>query len=150
MSDNKFDPEMIRQLAKLLDETNLNEIEYKVGDIKIKVGRQNNEPQFITTSSPNLALSEKNHSSKSSKDVFFEAIGSIKSPMVGNVYLSPEPGSPAFIKEGDLVKKDQTLLIIEAMKVMNTIKAPKDGVIKKILVENSDPVEFDEVLIIID
>ena len=75
--------------------------------------------------------------------------GAVKSPMVGNVYFSSEPGSPPFVQEGDVVEVGQTLLIIEAMKVMNPIKAPRAGKISKILVKDGNPVEFDEVLMII-
>lgn len=76
--------------------------------------------------------------------------GAIKSPMVGNVYLSPAPGSDVFVRVGDSVKAGDSVLIIEAMKVMNQIKATKDGVVKDILVQDSDPVEFDQVLVIIE
>ena len=76
--------------------------------------------------------------------------GAVKSPMVGTVYEGPEPGAPAFIKEGDTVKKGQTLFIVEAMKVMNPIASTLDGTVTKILVQNAQPVEFDQALVIIE
>jgi acetyl-CoA carboxylase biotin carboxyl carrier protein len=76
--------------------------------------------------------------------------GAVKSPMVGTVYEGPEPGAPAFVKEGDTVKKGQTLFIVEAMKVMNPIASTLDGTVTKILVQNAQPVEFDQALVIIE
>ena len=72
------------------------------------------------------------------------------SPMVGTAYISPEPGAPAFVEEGNTVKKGQTLLIVEAMKVMNPITAPQDGTVSKIMVKNAQPIEFGEVLVVIE
>ena len=72
------------------------------------------------------------------------------SPMVGTAYISPEPGAPAFVEEGNTVKKGQTLLIVEAMKVMNPITAPRDGTVSKIMVKNAQPIEFGEVLVVIE
>ena len=79
-----------------------------------------------------------------------DTAGAIKSPMVGTVYLAPEPGAADFVKVGDSVKEGQTLLIVEAMKVMNPITAPADGTVSKVLVQNAQPVEFGEALVIIE
>lgn len=147
-----FDADLVRQLAELLNETDLNEIEYEVNDHRIRVVRHRQE---VVVPTPSLAAVTAAKSASAPEPVadvdgFSVHPGALKSPMVGNVYVSPEPEAPAFVSEGDTVTQGQTLFIIEAMKVMNPIKAPKSGKIKKIFVENAQPVEFDEVLLIIE
>jgi acetyl-CoA carboxylase biotin carboxyl carrier protein len=146
--------EAIRQLAEILQETDLSEIEYEDEGCRIRVARTLAAAAFVPSapSSVSGATFHTPASSPSSVEMTPppETGEKITSPIVGMAYRSPEPGSPPFIKEGDTVSKGQTLLIIEAMKVMNPLKAPRDGVIKKILVQDSQPVEFSEVLMIME
>ncbi len=144
---NKFDLDIdaIRTLAKLLDETGLSEIEYAEGDRKIRVGlapATTHVAAPLPTATPVAAAVAPGKTEPSGTPV--------PSPMVGTVYLSPSPGAAAFIKVGDKVKQGDTLLIIEAMKVMNPIKAPKAGVVSQIVVEDTKPVEFGETLVVIE
>jgi acetyl-CoA carboxylase biotin carboxyl carrier protein len=144
----------VRQLARILTDTGLSEIEYETEFGRIRVGRTvsvdqtNFSPlptsQNIQTKTPHF------DQPKPEKIGPLQHPGAIKSPMVGTVYLSPEPGSPNFVKKGDIVQKGQTLLIVEAMKVMNPIKAIKSGTVLEICVEDSSPVEFNEPLIVIE
>tara|TARA_B100000965_G_scaffold351524_1_gene326168 strand:- start:1044 stop:1487 length:444 start_codon:yes stop_codon:yes gene_type:complete len=144
-----FDKDLIISLSKLLEETGLSEIEIENKDVgRIKVAK-NLFNSNILTSSPNYTndnlVAEKEDSSEQ-KDLS----NAISSPMVGTIYLKPDPESEPFVNEGDKVKKGDTLLIIEAMKTMNNIPADKDGVIKKVLVENEQPIQFGDPLVIIE
>ena len=132
----------------MLEELNLSEIQIENDKIgKVKVARHNYQPQ-ITNVSTNQ---EKTDNDVENKNIINEDDENIvKSPMVGTIYLQPDPDSDPFIKIGDKVKKGQTLLIVEAMKTMNDIVADKNGVIKEILVKNEQPVQFDDPLIIIE
>jgi len=144
------DTGLVRELAQLLADTGLTEIEVEDGDRKIKVSRQNAVQSFASyapavPAPANAAVpspSEAPAAPAVSKDA-------VKSPMVGTVYLAAEPGAPDFITVGKTVKAGDTLVIIEAMKVMNPITAPKAGTVAAILVENSQPVEFDQPLVVI-
>ena len=146
MSD--IDEDLIISLSKLLDKTGLSEIEIEnkiVG--RVKVAKNNYQSTIAMAadlnkqdSNPSINNSEENNEIKNA----------VLSPMVGTIYLRPDPESPTFINEGDKVKKGQTLLIIEAMKTMNNISAESDGTVKKILVENEQPIQFDEPLLIIE
>ena len=144
-----FDKDLIISLSKLLEETGLSEIEIEnknVGRIKVAKNLFNSN---ILTSSPNNIndnLVAKKEDNSEQKDLS----NAISSPMVGTIYLKPDPESEPFISEGDKVKKGDTLLIIEAMKTMNNIPADKDGVIKKVLVENEQPIQFGDPLVIIE
>ncbi len=143
------DDDSVRGLAKLLEETGLTEIEYQVGDHRIRVARGNAAVVSHTISAPSHPVSAP--AQEASPTEAPAAQGEvIKSPMVGTVYLSAEPGSAPFVKAGDSIKKGDTLLIIEAMKVMNPIRAPRDGKILSISIENAKPVEFDEPLVILE
>jgi acetyl-CoA carboxylase biotin carboxyl carrier protein len=153
MAKFEMDTDFIRKLAAILEETNLGEIELADGERKIRVARPA-AAQFTmaapmaapvgpAAAGPSLAATSP------SGDLGKHA-GAVKSPMVGTAYLSPEPGKPVFVQVGDKVTAGQTLLIIEAMKTFNPIKAPKAGVITQVLVENARPVEFAEVLMIIE
>ncbi|MDI9640477.1 acetyl-CoA carboxylase biotin carboxyl carrier protein subunit [Geitlerinema splendidum] len=141
------DDDSVRGLAKLLEETGLTEIEYQVGTHRIRVVRSNVSVVSHAVPAPSHSASVKETSPMETPIVQGETV---KSPMVGTVYLSAEPGAAAFIKTGDLVKKGDTLLIIEAMKVMNPIRAPRDGKVLSICIENAKPVEFDEPLLILE
>ena len=144
-----FDKDLIISLSKLLEETGLSEIEIENKDVgRIKVAK-NLFNSNIITSSPNNTndnLVAKKEDSSEQKDLS----NAVSSPMVGTIYLKPDPESEPFVNEGDKVKKGDTLLIIEAMKTMNNIPADKDGVIKKVLVENEQPIQFGDPLVIIE
>ena len=144
-----FDKDLIISLSKLLEETGLSEIEIENKDVgRIKVAK-NLFNSNILTSSPNNTndnLVAKKEDSSEQKDLS----NAVSSPMVGTIYLKPDPESEPFVNEGDKVKKGDTLLIIEAMKTMNNIPADKDGVIKKVLVENEQPIQFGDPLVIIE
>jgi acetyl-CoA carboxylase biotin carboxyl carrier protein len=170
MSDSKtsvvggivVDTDLVRELAELLDASNLTEIEVKDGDRTIRVAR--------TAAAVTVAAGPANYApappaggwpappSSSAAPAAAPAGGDdvrnhpglVKSPIVGTAYLTPEPGAPAFITEGATVAAGATLLIIEAMKVMNPITAPKGGVVKAILVNSEQPVEYDQPLVIIE
>lgn len=144
---------LVRQLASLLDETNLSEIEVHDGDRAIRVARQAagtvmTAPAAATVPAPAAATAAV--APAPAAPSLADHPGTVKSPMVGTAYLSPEPTAPPFVTEGASVKAGDTLLIVEAMKVMNPIPAPKAGRVKAILVSNEQPVEFDQPLVIIE
>jgi len=152
-----FDADLVRQLAELLNQTDLSEIEYESGNQRIRVARHAKPSQIVHMTSdtaPHYQLDSSLNAFKDSPlmpEIQPLTQGeSLKSPMVGTVYLAAEPGTPTFVKEGDIVKEGQTLLLIEAMKVMNPIRAPKSGKLIKIIVQDAAPVEFDEILMFID
>ena len=141
----------IKELAELLSETGLTEIEVETGDMRIKVARQGTAvsavvPQVAAAPAPAKAAPEPKEAAPAPAD----HPGGVKSPMVGTAYLAPEPGSANFVKVGDTVSEGQTILIVEAMKTMNPISAPRAGKVTQILISNEQPVEFDEVLMIIE
>jgi len=150
----KIDDKAIRKLAELLDETGLTEIEVAEGDEKIRVNRST-----IMAGGPGMmarpmmmsdpTIPQPANTSATSA-ITGDHPGAVTSPMVGTAYLAGEPGAPAFVKKGDNVSEGDTLLIIEAMKVMNPIKAHKSGTVTQILVINSKPVEFGDVLMVIE
>jgi acetyl-CoA carboxylase biotin carboxyl carrier protein len=151
----RIDPALVRELAELLDANGLTEIEVEDGDRKIKVSR---EPAAVVAAAPiapaaaaaPAAAQAPAAPAPAPTPVPEEVAGeTVKSPMVGTAFLSPQPGTAPFVALGDAVKAGQTLLIIEAMKVMNPITAPGGGVVKKILVGDGQPVEFDQPLVII-
>ena len=144
-----FDKDLIISLSKLLEKTGLSEIEIEnkeVGRIKVAKNLINTS---VLPSSP-IPLSETNISNEIAKNETKDISNAITSPMVGTIYLKPDPDSEPFVSEGDKVKKGDTLLIIEAMKTMNNIPADKDGVIKQVLVENEQPIQFGDPLVIIE
>ena len=144
-----FDKNLIISLSKLLDETGLTEIEIENKEFgRVKVAKNlhiQNTPSPSLDSLNKIELKNDNNNNQS-----VDLSNSVKSPMVGTIYLKPDPESEPFINEGDRVKKGDTLLIIEAMKTMNNIPADKDGLIKKILVENEQPIQFGDPLVIIE
>ena len=148
MANLNIDKDTIRELAELLEETGLTEIEVEADGQRIRVGRGTTaaaqpaqgtpvRPQAITQSVADGA-DVKNHP------------GAVTSPMVGTVYIAPEPTAPQFAKVGDKVSAGQTLFIIEAMKTMNPIVAPRDGTVTEILVTDGQPIEFGEPLLILE
>ena len=145
MAKINLDKTLIRDLNALLEETGLSEIEISEGRQSVRVARQSGiviaDTPVATTSVP-LVTDE--------KEFPVADINTIPSPMVGTVYLSPKPGDPVFVSAGDQVNEGQTLMIIEAMKVMNPIPAPKAGTVKRVIVSDSQPVEFGEPLLILE
>ena len=146
MNKDKIDRDMIRALAELLDETRLTEIEIEHQGLRVRVARQPGAAapvQYAAPAAPHAA-----------QPVIAESLGAhpgaVTSPMVGTVYLAPEPGATPFIAVGDAVETGQTLFIVEAMKTMNPIAAPKSGKVVRILVKDGQPVEFGEPLVIIE
>jgi acetyl-CoA carboxylase biotin carboxyl carrier protein len=150
----RIDPSLVRDLAQLLTDNELTEIEVQDGDRRIKVARElfaalpaHPAPALASAPAPAAPPTAPAAGSEPASE---EISGTtVKSPMVGTAYLSPEPSANAFVAVGDAVKAGDTLLIVEAMKVMNPITAPEGGVIKKILVADAQPVEFDQPLVII-
>ena len=149
----RIDPKLVHELATLLTDNELTEIEVEDGDRRIKVKR---EPAAIigaaVAPAPAAAPALEAPPIHGKEDVGEqeEITGqAVKSPMVGTAFLSPEPGAKPFVEVGDAVKAGDTLLIVEAMKVMNPITAPAGGVVKKIMVADAQPVEFDQTLVVI-
>ena len=154
MADNKsamqVDTALIRQLAELLDETKLTEIEVEDGARKIRVART--MTGFSAAPAPVLQTPIATAAAPVAETpaAVPSAANAIKSPMVGTVFLAAEPGAKPFAGVGDVVSEGQTLVIIEAMKVMNPIAAPRAGKVVQVMVENGQPVEFDQPLLIIE
>ena len=140
---NKIDKNLVKEISKIMDELNLSEFEFSNGKDSYKIKKNNFDNIPLNALNENNRLEVKNSSEINSEN-------SVKAPLVGTVYLSPEPGAKTFIEVGQSVKVGQVLLIIEAMKTMNEITAHKVGKIKKIFVENQSPVEFGEPLILIE
>ncbi|HLJ05929.1 MAG TPA: acetyl-CoA carboxylase biotin carboxyl carrier protein subunit [Acetobacteraceae bacterium] len=141
-----FDPDAIRALAAVLAETGLTEIEIQEKDSRIRVVRATTAPVAVAP----LALAAPAAPAPAPPPDEASHPGAVTSPMVGVAYLSPEPGSPPFVTVGQTVTAGQTLLLIEAMKTFNQIKAHKAGTVARILVANSTPVEYGEVLMILE
>ncbi len=147
-----IDSGLVRELAELLAETGLTEIEVEDGDRKIKVARQVSAAVQTYAAAPLAAPAPQAAAAPAAAPEAPAApahADALKSPMVGTVYLAPEPGAANFVSVGQQVKAGDTLLIIEAMKVMNPITADKAGTVTAILVENAQPVEFDQPLVVI-
>ena len=146
----RIDPALVRELAELLTENELTEIEVEDGDRRVKVRR---EPAPLVAAAPAAAAAPAPTPAAPSAaaEAAPEQISgeSVKSPMVGTAFLSAEPGGAPFIEVGKPVKPGDTLLIVEAMKVMNPITAPEGGVVKRIIISDGQPVEFDQPLVII-
>ncbi|APR53533.1 acetyl-CoA carboxylase biotin carboxyl carrier protein [Sphingomonas koreensis] len=149
------DIELVRQLAAVLDETNLTEIEVEDGDRKVRVARKVSAapvayaaPAPVAAAPVAAAVPASMPSDPASITPAHE--NAVKSPMVGTAYLAAEPGAKPFIAVGSQVKAGDTLVIVEAMKVMNPIAAPHGGTVKAILIENGQPVEFDQPLVVVE
>jgi acetyl-CoA carboxylase biotin carboxyl carrier protein len=145
MSKFDIDEALIRKLAQLLKETGLTEIEFETDDARIRVNAGGTGPAVVAA--PVMAAPAAAAAAPAAAEG--PAAGSVSSPMVGTAYLSPEPNAAAFVKVGDRVAKGQTILIIEAMKVMNPIPAPHAGTVTQILVQDGQPVEFGEPLMVV-
>tara|TARA_B100000674_G_scaffold408722_1_gene356091 strand:+ start:348 stop:773 length:426 start_codon:yes stop_codon:yes gene_type:complete len=139
----KIDKKLIKELVDNLKEFNLTELEYQESNTRIKVSRAS---KAIEQSKNSAVLSQNKAVLKTNNDV--EGIR-IKSPIIGTAYLAPEPGAKKFVKIGDKVKKGQTVMIVEAMKTMNHVPSTSDGEVIKILVEDGQPVEFGQTLILL-
>ena len=134
----KIDKKLIKELKDYLEEFGLSEIEYQDGDKKIKVAKNLTSNSNITAHKPGLTKQKE------------EEIGTkIVSPIIGTAYLAPEPGGKKFIEVGQKIKKGQTVMIVEAMKTMNHVPSTSDGEVQKILVEDGQPVEFGQTLVIL-
>jgi len=145
----QVDPALVRQLAELLNETQLTEIEVEDGDRKIRVARTMTAAPAVAVAAP-VAAAPVAAASAPVAAPAGDHPGTVKSPMVGTAYLAPEPEAANFVSVGDTIKQGDTLLIIEAMKVMNQIVAPRAGKVTAILVESGQPVEFDQPLIVVE
>jgi acetyl-CoA carboxylase biotin carboxyl carrier protein len=155
--DFGFDEELVRRLSHLLKETDLSEIEYETGGHRIRVARQISV-QATAPAAPAAPAQqsqgggEPSSAPKPGPEATAEQVppGAVTSPMVGTVYTAPDPNSAAFVKVGDRVSEGQTLMIIEAMKVMNPMPAPRDGTVTQILISDGQPVEFGEPLLVLE
>lgn len=153
--DNSVDPKLIRELADILNDTDLTEIELKHGELRVRVSRRKeaapvsyqmampSQGSYAPQSAPAAAAAPAPAAPSGPE------VGSVPSPMVGTVYLASAPGAKSFIEVGQQVSEGDTILIIEAMKTMNQIPAPRSGTIKRICVDNGQPVEYGEALVII-
>jgi acetyl-CoA carboxylase biotin carboxyl carrier protein len=152
MTRIEIDEEAIRRLAGLLDETGLAEIEIAEGGSRLRVARATAPGALLApaASAPARAVAPPAEPARSEPVPDAAHPGAVVSPMVGVAYLAPEPGAPPFVRVGDTVAQGQTLLLIEAMKTFNQIKAPKAGTVSRILVESGAPVEYGEVLMLLD
>ncbi|MEL6540962.1 MAG: acetyl-CoA carboxylase biotin carboxyl carrier protein [Pseudomonadota bacterium] len=151
-SGMNVDTSLVRELADLLNETGLTEIEVEDDDRKIRVakgGAVMAAAPAPMAAAPAAAPAVAAPGAAPSEAPATANADALKSPMVGTAYLAPEPGKPNFVKVGDQVSAGDTLLIVEAMKVMNPITADKAGTIKEILIDNAQPVEFDQPLVVI-
>lgn len=144
----QVDKTLIRELSELLDETKLTEIEVSEGNRSVRVSRASTAAAPAAIAVPAPAAAAATTDAPPAAEPVDEA-GAVRSPMVGTVYLAPEPGAPPFVKVGDSVTVGQTLLIIEAMKVMNQIPAPHAGTVTKILVADAQPAEYGDILVVI-
>jgi len=149
----RFDQDLIRELARLLHETDLSEIEIEQDDVRIRLARTISitAPVGIPVQPAQMqAASGAGQTTDASSAPAPDPAGTVKSPMVGTVYRAAEPGAPPFVEVGAKVREGQPLLIIEAMKTMNQIPAPRSGTVTAILVEDGQPVEYGEPLLVIE
>lgn len=146
----QIDVNLVRELADMLDSTNLTEIEVEDGDRKIRVARKVQVAAAAPMPAAPAAAPQPAIAAEAPAPAPAASANAVKSPMVGTAYLAPEPGAAPFIHVGHQVKAGDTLLIVEAMKVMNQIHAPAAGTVKAILVEAGQPVEFDQPLVVIE
>ena len=137
----KINKKLIKELVDNLEEFKLTELEYSEKDMKIKVSRQSKVSQNIT---PEIIIEKSNKKTEPVSGT------EIKSPIIGTAYLAPEPGAKKFVETGKKIKKGDTVMIVEAMKTMNHVPSPKDGVVKSVNVEDGQPVEYGQTLVVID
>lgn len=160
MSDKKqaIDPDLVRELAKIISDSGLSEIEVEHGELRLRIARTLTAAAAPVTHMVAAAPAPVAHAPAAPPPAAAAAPaadaashpGAVPSPMVGTAYLSPEPGAPTFIKVGDTVNAGQTLMVVEAMKTFNPIPAPRAGKITAILVSDSQPVEYGEPLVILE
>jgi acetyl-CoA carboxylase biotin carboxyl carrier protein len=153
MSKLQVNEDAVRRLAELLEEMKLSEIEYESGGERIRIAKPAVATIAPTAPAPSQAAASPSgtpHGSMPPRVEEAMPAGAITSPMVGTVYVAAEPNAPPFVQIGDVVQEGQTLLIIEAMKVMNPMPSPRAGKVTQILVDNGDPVEYGEPLMVID
>ena len=139
----KIDKKLIKELVDHLKEFELSELEYQEGQTKIKVSKTSRGIEQVKTSSvvsPNKSVLKSSDESEGVR---------VKSPIFGTAYLAPEPGAKKFVEVGDKIKKGQTVMIVEAMKTMNHVPSTADGEVKKILIEDGQPVEFGQTLVLL-
>ena len=137
----KINKKLIKELVDCLEEFKLTELEYSEKNTKIKVSRQSKTSQNIT---PEIIIEKNNKKTEPVSGT------EIKSPIIGTAYLAPEPGAKKFVETGKKIKKGDTVMIVEAMKTMNHVPSPKDGVVKSINIEDGQPVEYGQTLVVID
>ncbi len=157
-SKTPFDTDLVKEIAKLLSESDLTEIEVQHEDLRIRVLRSPAPVTVAQYAAPGYAPAPAAAAPAAAPAAVVEAPatdlakhpGAVPSPMVGTAYLAPEPGAPNFVEIGSTVKEGDTVLIVEAMKTMNAIPAPRSGTVTRILVGNTQPVEYGEPLLIIE
>ncbi len=152
MAKLKVDKQVIRELADLLNETGLTEIEWSEGDVLVRVGREASNAAAAAlpvAATPAQPTDEETSALASAADLSAHP-GAVTSPMVGTAYTAPEPSEPPYVTVGDTVQQGDTVMIVEAMKTMNPIAAPHAGKVTAILVTNEEPVEFGQVLMVIE
>ena len=133
----KIDKKLIKELKDYLDEFNLSEIEYQDGTKKVKVAKNISGVTSVTAHKPNIAPKKEEDGTK------------VTSPIIGTAYLAPEPGAKKFVEVGSQIKKGQTVMIVEAMKTMNHVPSTADGIVKKVLVQDGEAVEFGQTLVLL-
>ena len=139
----KIDKKLIKELVDYLREFELSGLEYQEGQTKIKVSKASKGIEQVKTSSvvsPNKSVLKSSDESEGIR---------VKSPIIGTAYLAPEPGAKKFVEVGDKIKKGQTVMIVEAMKTMNHVPSTADGIVKKVLIEDGQPVEFGQTLVLL-
>jgi len=149
MAKLEFDEALIRRLSDLLEETGLTEIEYEADGHRIRVARNSQAAAMLATG-PAPAATCRPETIEVPGDGDGVPANALVAPMVGTVYVAAEPGGPPFVSVDDQVEQGQTLMIIEAMKVMNPIPSPRTGTVKRILIQDGQPVEFGEPLMVIE
>ena len=144
--------ELIRKLSQLMTKEKITKLKYEKSDLKLSIDKNAQSENFVPIQTQKIVETEtqENKTSETISKVDNNHPGALKAPMVGTAYVSPEPGKAPFIRLGDTVSNNQPLLIIEAMKVMNTINAPKGGKVVFIGFEDGQPVEFEQLLVIIE
>jgi acetyl-CoA carboxylase biotin carboxyl carrier protein len=148
MTKHQVDADLVRKLAALLDETGLTELEYATNALRVRVAKGHGNTVALAPLPAAPSISTPAIGTAAAPTV--EHPGAVTSPMVGTAYCAPEPGAAPFVKVGDTVRQGQTLLIIEAMKVMNPVTAPRGGTVTDLLVRDAQPVEYGEVLLVIE
>jgi len=141
----KIDKKIIKELSDYLDEFNLTELEYTEKDTKIKVSKNN-----VSISNPNPTNKNLNINSEPTQTNVKKSGIEVTSPIIGTAYHAPEPGAKKFVEVGKKIKKGDTIMIVEAMKTMNHVPSSSDGTVKEVLVGDGQPVEFGQVLIILE